>query len=61
MEESTAAGLRRAKQNESCIDHLHHHPQIPQPEILGRGLCPETQAPEVSSREGTRVGCVVTA
>ena len=31
-------------------------PQIPQPEMLGQGLGTETQAPEVSSRERTRVG-----
>ena len=36
-------------------------PQTPQPETLGQGLGTETQAPEVSSRERTRVGCVETA
>ena len=35
--------------------------QTPQPEKLGRGLGTETQAPEVSTRERTRVGCLETA
>ena len=56
---STAAGLRRAKQNESCTDHLHHHPR--QPEMLRWGLGTETEALEVSSGKKTRVGCVETA
>ena len=56
---STAARLRRAKQNESCTDHLHHHPR--QPEMLRWGLGTETEALEVSSGKKTRVGCVETA
>ena len=55
-EKSEAAGLRRAKQSESCTDHLHHCPWTSQPETLGQGLGPETQVPEFSSRERTRVG-----
>ena len=60
-EKSAAAGLRRAKQSASRTDHLHHHPQTAQPETLGWGLSDETRAPEGSSRERTRVGCVKTA
>ena len=48
-EKSAAAGLRRAKQSESHTDHMHHCPW---------GLGTETQAPEVSTGEGTRVGCI---
>ena len=59
---------RRAKQNESHTDHLHHYPRQHTLRCLGRGwalrlgqgLGAETQAPEVSSGE-TRVGCVETA
>ena len=59
MEKSTAARPRRAKQREA------HRPLVPpagspQPETLQQGLGAETQASEVSSREGTRVGCVET-
>lgn len=35
--------------------------QKPQPETCGRGLGPETQTSEVSSRERTKAGCVGTA
>ena len=58
---STAAGLRRAKQRESCTDHRSHCPHTPQPEMLGQELGAETQAPEVSSRQNTRLGCGETA
>ena len=34
---STAAGLRRAKQSESCTDHLHHHPRQHSLRCLGEG------------------------
>ena len=36
-------------------------PRTPQPEMLGQGMCAETQPLEVSSRKRTRVGCVGTA
>ena len=61
VEKSAQDGLRRTKQSESHTDHLHHHPWTPLPEMLRSRLGTETQAPEVSSREGTRVGCVETA
>ena len=61
MEKSAAAGLRRAKQSESLTDHMHHCPQKQQPEMLVWRLGTETQAPEISSWERTRVDCVETA
>ena len=36
-------------------------PKIPQPEMLGQGLATEIWAPEVRSRENTRVGYVEAA
>ena len=57
-EKSTAAGLRRAKQSESRSSAPL--PRTPQPEMLRQRLGTETQAPEVSSGESTRIGCVET-
>ena len=34
---SAATGLRRAKQSESCTDHLHHHPEWHSLRCLGGG------------------------
>ena len=50
----------RAKQREIFTDHQYHHPQIQQPEIFRQGLGTETQTPEVSSGEKTKVHCVET-
>ena len=61
QKKSTAAGLRRAKQRESCKDYQYHCPQTPQTETLRMGLGSETQALEVSSRDRTRVGSMQTA
>ena len=58
MDESVAAGLKGAKQSERPTDHQYHHPRKPHPEMLRQGLGAKTQAPEVSSRERTTVGCV---
>ena len=58
VEKIAAAGLERAKQSESLTDHLHHCPKTPQPEMLGQELGAGTRAPEVSSGERTRTGCV---
>ena len=52
--------LIRAKQRESCIDHMHHRPRHHSLRHSDRGLGAETQAPEVSSGEKTRVGWVGT-
>ena len=52
--------LIRAKQRESCIDHMHHRPRHHSLRHSDRGLGAETQAPEVSSGEKTRVGGVET-
>ena len=60
MEKRAGAGLRRAKQRQSHRDHQYHCPRIPQPEMLRHRLGTQTQAPEVSFRERTTVGCVVT-
>ena len=56
-EKSTAAGLWRAKHSEL---HRKSAPLAwtPLPETLRWGLSAETQAPEVISRERSRVGCV---
>ena len=61
MEKNAAAGLRRAKQIESLADHLHHNLGQHSLKHPRWGLGTETQAPVVSSRERTRVGCVETA
>ena len=45
-EKSTTAGLRRAKQSESCTDHLYHCPWILQAVTLSLGLGTKTQDPE---------------
>ena len=58
-EKSPAAGLRRAKQSESSRSSASP-PWTPQPEMFRWGLGAETQAPEVSSGEQTRIGCVQT-
>ena len=36
-EKSSAAGLRRTKQSESCTNHLHHHPGHHSLRCLGGG------------------------
>ena len=55
MEKNAAAKLRRAKENEGCIDNWYHCPWTPQPETLGWGLGAETQTSELNSKEK---GCV---
>ena len=61
MEKSSAAGLKWAEQSESHTDDPYHCPHIPQPEMLGQELGTEIKAPEVSSKDRTRVGYLQTA
>ena len=60
-EKSAAARLRKAKKINSCTDTTAPLPQTLQPVMLRLGLGAETQAPEVSSGERNRIGCVETA
>ena len=46
---------------EGKAERESHKTLVPPTEMLGRGLGTATQAPEVSSRKRTRVGCVETA
>ena len=60
-EKGAAAGMRRARQSETQRSSATP-PQSPELETLRWGLSiTETRAPEVISRERTRVGCVETA
>ena len=58
--EKSTAGLRRAKQRQQHSNTVPP-PRTPQSETIERGRDTETQAPEVSSGESSRMGCMETA
>ena len=56
---SAAAGLRKAKQSETCRDYPSAPlPQTAEPEMLGWGLGIKTEALDISYGEKTKVGCL---
>ena len=61
MREKYSSWTEEGKAEREPQRSLVQPPRAPQPEMLCRGLGTETQAPEVSSGERTRVGYVETA